>query len=307
MSAAGTAGPVAGPVVGPPAGPALSPADVPPALRAELLCESLPYIRRWAGTTVVVKFGGHAMADAGLAAKFAQDAVLLAQLGVRLVVVHGGGPQIGEMMTRLGKKPEFRDGLRVTDAETLDIAQMVLTGKVNSGIVRAINTHGSLAVGVGGADARLITARERDPELGFVGDVAGVDPSLLERLLGEGLIPVVSTIGSDATGQAYNINADTAAGAIAVALRAEKLVYLTDVAGLYGDLDDADSLVSRITAPELADVLAAGGAAGGMIPKAGACVHALANGVASAHLLDGRVAHVVLLELFTDAGIGTMI
>lgn len=275
--------------------------------RAELLVEMLPYISRWRGKVVVVKFGGNAMVDTALTDGFAADMVLLRQIGLAPVVVHGGGPQIGDLMARLGKTSEFRDGLRVTDAETLDIARMVLVGKVNRDIVGAINVHGPLAVGISGEDGRVITATARNPDLGFVGEVTDVNTDLLERLLAEGLIPVISTIGADAKGQAYNINADTVAGAVAAALEAEKVVYLTDVAGLLDDVDDPDSLVQRTTADSLAARLASGTIAGGMIPKIEACISAVRNGVNSAHLLDGRVPHVVLVELFTDAGVGTMI
>jgi acetylglutamate kinase len=275
--------------------------------RAGVLVEALPYIRRFFGSTVVVKYGGNAMVDPDLAARFAEDIVLLQAVGIRTVVVHGGGPQIGDLMARLGKVPEFRDGLRVTDAETLDIARMVLVGKVNRDIVSAINMHGPLAVGLSGEDAGLITAHVREPELGFVGDVAEINPAILERLLAESLIPVVSTIGVDPAGQAYNINADAVAGAVAAALGAEKVIYLTDVAGLLRDVDDPDSLITRISAPELEGLIREGVLTGGMIPKIAACLDALEHGVGSAHLLDGRVTHVLLLELFTDAGIGTMI
>jgi acetylglutamate kinase len=228
-------------------------------------------------------------------------------VGLLPVVVHGGGPQISEMMERLGKVTEFRDGLRVTDAETVDIARMVLVGKVNREIVGAINVHGPLAVGVSGEDAGLILAGARDPELGFVGDVQSVQPALLERLLAEDLIPVVSTIGADESGQAYNINADAVAGAIAEALSAEKVIYLTDIEGLLADVADPSSLISQIDAVALQSLVRDGTLTGGMIPKIAACLHAVGHGVGSAHLLDGRVPHVVLLELFSDAGIGTMI
>jgi acetylglutamate kinase len=238
---------------------------------------------------------------------FAEDIVLMKQVGLLPVVVHGGGPQIGDLMEKLGKKSEFRDGLRVTDAETLDIARMVLVGKVNRDIVGAINVHGPHAVGVSGEDGGLITAAARNPELGFVGDVSSINPTLLVKLLSEGLIPVMSTIGADATGQAYNINADTVAGAVAEALEAEKIVYLTDVAGLYEDFGDETSLIRRATISELQEKIDSGLLSGGMIPKIEACVRAVRNGVSSAHLLDGRVPHVSLLELFTDLGIGTMI
>ncbi|HEY7071820.1 MAG TPA: acetylglutamate kinase [Acidimicrobiales bacterium] len=275
--------------------------------RADVLLEALPYIQRFRGAVVVVKYGGNAMVDPALARGVADDVVLLRAVGLRPVVVHGGGPQISALMARLGKEPEFRDGLRVTDAETVDIARMVLVGKVNRDIVSAINVHGPLAVGLSGEDAGLILAGARNPELGYVGDVASVNPTILHRLLAEDLIPVVSTIGSDPTGQAYNINADTVAGALAEALQAEKAVFLTDVPGLLADVDDPASLVSRTTAGELAAMIAGGRLSGGMIPKIAAALHAVEHGVGSAHLLDGRVPHVILLELFSDAGIGTMI
>jgi acetylglutamate kinase len=274
---------------------------------AELLVEILPYIQRWQGKVVVIKYGGSAMTDGALGRRFAEDVVLMHQVGILPLVVHGGGPQIGELMQRLGKEPEFRDGLRVTDAETLDIARMVLVGKVNRDIVGSINIHGPLAVGVSGEDGGLITAAARNPELGFVGDVDSVDPTLLTKLFAEGLIPVMSTIGTDASGQAYNINADTVAGAVAEAIGAEKVVYLTDVEGLYEDFDNKDSLIGEISADELQTKLESGQITDGMIPKIEACVHAVNNGVTSAHLLDGRIPHVALLEIFTDAGIGTMI
>ncbi|MFZ6002702.1 MAG: acetylglutamate kinase [Actinomycetota bacterium] len=275
--------------------------------RAALLVEALPYIQRFHGRIIVVKLGGNAMVDEALAASFAEDVVLMHSVGLRPVVVHGGGPQISALMERLGKVPEFRDGQRVTDAETVDIARMVLVGKVNRDIVGSINVHGPLAVGVSGEDAGLIMASARHPDLGFVGDVHAVNPTLLERLLAEQLIPVVSTIGADATGQAYNINADTVAGAIAESLEAEKVIYLTDVEGLLADIADPASLISRIEAGALRSLVDGGSLAGGMIPKIAACLHAVDHGVGSAHLLDGRLPHVVLLELFSDAGIGTMI
>jgi acetylglutamate kinase len=275
--------------------------------RAEVLVEALPYIQRFRDRTIVVKYGGNAMVDPGLATSFAEDVVLMRSVGLRPVVVHGGGPQISDLMARLGKVPEFRDGQRVTDAETVDIARMVLVGKVNREIVSAVNVHGPVAVGVSGEDAGLILAEPRHPDLGFVGDVHTVNPAILERLLAEDLIPVVSTIGADASGQAYNINADAVAGALAEALGAEKVIYLTDVEGLLADVAVPGSLISRIDAPALQALLDDRSLTGGMIPKIAACLHAVTNGVASAHLLDGRVPHVLLLELFSDAGIGTMI
>ncbi len=281
-----------------------------PALKADVLLEALPYIRRFVGRTVVVKYGGNALAgssDGDALSLFAQDIVLMHAVGMKPVVVHGGGPQISALMTRLGKVTEFRNGLRVTDAETVDIARMVLVGQVNPQIVAAINVHGPLAVGVSGADAGLIVAAPRDADLGFVGDVTSVNPSIVNRLLNEDLIPVIATIGSDASGQAYNINADTVAGAIAEALGAEKLVYLTDIDGLRRVVSDAASLIRQTTPDELDALMADGTIAGGMIPKVESCVKAVRNGVGRAHILDGRIPHVLLLEVFTDDGIGTMV
>jgi acetylglutamate kinase len=277
---------------------------------AHVLVEALPYIRRFSGKTVVVKYGGNALAgtsDHDALDLFAQDIVLMRLVGMRPVVVHGGGPQISALMQRLGKTAEFRDGLRITDADTVDIARMVLIGQVNPQLVTAINLHGAYAVGVSGEDAGLIRAAARDPRLGFVGDVTAINPAILEGLLADEFIPVVATIGTDEHGQAYNINADSVAGAIAEALRAEKLVYLTDIEGLRRDVGDAASLIRQTTAAELESLIHDGTIAGGMIPKVAACVHAVSNGVGRAHILDGRIAHVLLLEIFTDAGIGTMI
>jgi acetylglutamate kinase len=282
-------------------------AGLSPAAKAEILVESLPYIRRFWDKVVVVKYGGNALGGGSTLASFATDIVLMRSVGMRPVVVHGGGPQIGELMERLGKKPEFRDGLRVTDAETLDIARMVLVGKVNRDIVSAINVHGPLAVGVSGEDAGLIQAAQRDPELGFVGDISEVKPELLVRLLAQDLVPVVATIGSDETGQAYNINADTAAAAIAVALEALKLVFLTDVEGIRADRADPSSLLSQLSALDLAALIETGAVGAGMIPKAQAALDAVGGGVAQAHILDGRAPHALLLEIFTHSGIGTMV
>ena len=281
--------------------------DFSPERRAAVLVETLPYIQQFAGSVIVVKFGGNAMVDDQLAAQFAEDVVLMHSVGIRPVVVHGGGPQIGALMDRLGIQSEFRDGLRVTDAETLDVARMVLVGKVNRDIVSSINRHGSLAVGLSGEDAGLIRAAARNPELGFVGDVESVNPAIIERLLAEDLIPVVSTIGADLSGQAYNINADTVAAAVAGELGAERILYLTDVEGLLADVDDPSSRISRIDLSGLAALIDNGAISGGMIPKVRACVDAVEAGVGSAHMVDGRIPHVLLLELFTDMGIGTMV
>lgn len=278
--------------------------------KAAVLAEALPYIRRFFGKVVVIKYGGNAMApdEAGALDLFAQDVVLMRSVGMRPVVVHGGGPQIGALMESLGKVPEFRNGLRVTDAETLDIVRMVLVGKINREIVSAINVHAPLGVGLSGEDAGLITASPRDPELGFVGKVDSVDGGIIERLLNQDLIPVIATIGLDpAEGQAYNINADTAAGAIAEALEAEKLVYLTDIEGLRRDVADPDSLISTAGADEVEMLLASGAVGAGMIPKIESCVHAVRHGVGRAHILDGRLPHALLLEIFTREGVGTMV
>lgn len=278
--------------------------------KAAMLVEALPYIRRFAGQVVVVKYGGNALAGAtegDALALFAQDIVLMHQVGMRPVVVHGGGPQINELMRRLGKQAEFRNGLRVTDADTVDIVRMVLIGQVNPQLVAAINVHGPLAVGVSGEDAGLIRAVCRDPDLGFVGDVESINPTILRGLLDEEFIPVVATIGTDAHGQAFNINADTVAGAIAEALGAEKLVYLTDIEGLRRVIDDPATLIRQTTPGELDALMIDGTIAGGMIPKVESCVHAVRNGVRRAHILDGRIPHVLLLEVFTDEGIGTMV
>ena len=280
------------------------------AQRARVLVEAIPYVRRFSGCVIVVKYGGSALSGEGGAAaleRFAEDVALMRAVGMLPVVVHGGGPQIGELMTRLGKTPEFRDGQRVTDAETLDIARMVLVGKVNRDIVGALNVRGALAVGCSGEDAGLITAAERHPALGFVGDVVSVDANLPRHLLSEGLVPVVATIGADAAGQAYNINADTAAAAIAAALAAEKLVFLTDVEGVRRDPGDPSSLLSQVGADELRQMVAEGSVVGGMVPKVEAALDAVRGGVARAHILDGRTAHVLLLEFFTDRGTGTMV
>jgi acetylglutamate kinase len=275
--------------------------------KASILAEALPYIREFSGRTVVIKYGGNAMDDPALADLFAADVVLMRLVGMNPVVVHGGGPQISDLMRRLGKEQEFVDGLRVTDAESVDIVRMALVGKVNREIVAALNRHGSYAVGLSGEDAGLIKVTMRDERLGFVGDVESIDPSIIERLTREELIPVIATVGIDDAGQAYNVNADTVAGAIAGALQAEKLVYLTNVAGLYEDYPDESSLISHIDVAGLDTLEAAGKLSEGMIPKIRSCVDALRAGVARAHILDGRIPHALLLEFFTREGVGTMV
>jgi acetylglutamate kinase len=281
--------------------------DQTAAAKAAVLAEALPYIREFWGKTVVIKYGGNAMTDPALVDLFAQDVVLMRLVGMNPVVVHGGGPQISELMRRLGKEPVFIEGLRVTDAETIDIVRMALVGKVNREVVAALNRHGPYAVGLSGEDAGLISVAPRDARLGFVGDVTSINVSVLERQIGAELIPVVATVGVDAHGQAYNVNADTVAGAIAEALRAEKLVYLTNVPGLYRDFGDEGSLISQISSGELAAMLDSGELSEGMVPKVASCVAALRKGVGRAHLLDGRIPHALLLEFFTREGIGTMV
>ncbi|MGH9001440.1 MAG: acetylglutamate kinase [Acidimicrobiia bacterium] len=285
--------------------------------KAAVLAEALPYIREFAGRTIVIKYGGNAMTgpqspggagmSPGYLDLFAQDVVLMRLVGMNPVVVHGGGPQISDLMRRLGKEPSFVDGQRVTDAETIDIVRMALVGKVNRDVVGALNRHGPYAVGLSGEDAGLITVAQRDPKLGFVGDVTAVNASVLERQIAEELIPVVATIGVDVGGQAHNVNADAVAGAIAEALGAAKLVYLTNVAGLYRDVADPSSLISQIDAGALEGMLADGALAEGMVPKIASVVSALRRGVGRAHLLDGRIPHALLLEFFTRAGVGTMV
>ncbi|HYN46398.1 MAG TPA: acetylglutamate kinase [Allosphingosinicella sp.] len=280
-----------------------------PAQTARVLTEALPYIRRFAGKSIVVKLGGAAI-DKSLDKALAQDLLLLRSVGMRCVLVHGGGPQVDAMMVRMGKAPEFRDGLRVTDEETLDIVRMVLVGKVNRDLVATINREAldePVAVGVSGEDGGLLTVTPGEAALGYVGDVSHVRASVLHRLLDEGLAPVVSTVGADGTGQPYNINADEAARAIAVAMDAEKIVYLTSAPGLLEDAGDETTLVPRLTSAELRDRIAHESVSAGMIPKLRACADAVDGGVGSAHIIDGRVPHALLIELLTDMGIGTMV
>ncbi|MGA8296170.1 MAG: acetylglutamate kinase [Acidimicrobiales bacterium] len=282
-----------------------------PSTTSRVLVEAIPFIRRFSGSIVVVKLGGSALNELGDSSPtlegFAQDVVLARSVGMLPVVVHGGGPQVSALMERLGKSPEFRAGLRVTDAETLDIARMVLVGKVNRDIVGALNVHAPVAVGLSGEDAGFIRATERDPELGFVGDISSVDPELLRHLLHEGVVPVIATIASGPGRQTYNVNADAVASAVAVSLKARKLIYLTDVNGVRGDAEDAASVLSRVSADELQALIDDGTVSGGMVPKARACIESVRGGVTAAHVLDGRVPHALLLELFTESGVGTMV
>ena len=282
------------------------------AAKAGVLAEALPWLERFHGATVVLKYGGNAMSDDALKAGFAEDVLFLRLAGLRPVVVHGGGPQISAMLKRLGVASEFKGGLRVTSSEVMDVVGMVLVGQVQRELVGLLNEHGPYAVGLSGEDAHLLTAERRDAmvdgepvDIGQVGDVVEVRPDFVVRLLDEGLIPVVSTVARDVDGVAHNVNADTAAAALAVALRAEKLVVLTDVEGLYADWPDAGSVIRTIGADRLRALLP--GLESGMVPKMEACLRAVDGGVPRAHVIDGRLPHSVLLEVFTDSGVGTMV
>ncbi|MCP9928114.1 acetylglutamate kinase [Cyanobium sp. CH-040] len=285
--------------------PAISRTD---ALRVSVLSEALPYIQRFSGRRVVVKYGGAAMARADLRDAVYRDLVLLASVGVRPVVVHGGGPEINDWLGRLNIQPQFKAGLRVTTPETMDVVEMVLVGRVNKHIVNGINTVGGRAVGLCGSDGSLVVARTYDDgNHGLVGEVQAVDPAVLFPLLDAGYIPVISSVAADREGQAHNINADTVAGELAAALQAEKLILLTDTPGILRDRHDPASLIRQVTLAGARDLIAEGVVEGGMTPKTECCIRALAQGVGAAHIVDGRVPHALLLEVFTDAGIGTMV
>ena len=275
--------------------------------RAQVLTQALPYIRQYNGKIVVVKYGGNAMVSEQLREQVMEDIVLLWLVGVKVVLVHGGGPEISDMMNRLGKKPEFVDGLRVTDQETVDIVQMVLSGKVNKTLVNLIESKGGKAMGISGMDGRLIEAEQKDPRLGFVGNVTNIRPEPIMDLLEKGYIPVVSTIGCDKDGNAYNINGDTAAAYIAGAIEAERLIMMTDIAGILKDKDDPESLIPQITVSEAQTLYRDGVISGGMIPKVGCCIEAIYKGVQKVIIMDGRVPHSILMELMTDEGAGTMV
>ena len=275
--------------------------------RAEVLVQALPNIKRYNGKTIVVKYGGNAMIDDALKAQVMEDVVLLSLIGVKVVLVHGGGPEINGLMEKLGKKPEFVDGLRVTDAETMDIVQMVLAGKVNKTLVNMLENKGGRAVGLSGMDGRLIEAAQKDPRLGYVGEVVKIHPAPITDLLEKGYIPVVSTIGCDRAGNAYNINGDTAAAYIAGSLGAERMLLMTDIAGILRDKDDPASLIPEITVNEAAHLREEGIISGGMIPKVDCCVKAIGAGVKRVVIMDGRIPHSILMELLTDEGAGTMV
>lgn len=273
--------------------------------RARILMEALPYIKQFRGKTVVVKYGGSAMEDPVLRESFAGDVTLLSMVGIRPVVVHGGGPQISAAMEADGIEPRWIDGLRVTDEAAIQVVQRTLVGVINPEIVRFLNGRGASAIGVNGLDADLFRARPKDERLGFVGDIVEVNSDLIEGMVDRGLIPVVASIARGEDGQVYNVNADTAAAVLARALRAQKLVYLTDVEGVYENVDEPTSLISRMDLQDMKALL--GRIQGGMLPKLKSVAEALEGGVAQAHILDGRVQHALLLEIFTSEGIGTMV
>lgn len=277
--------------------------------RVRILSEALPYIQQFRGRTVVVKYGGAAMKDSTLKAGVVRDIVFMACVGIRPVVVHGGGPEINTWLTKLGIEPQFKNGLRVTDAPTMDVVEMVLVGRVNKELVSLINQAGGAAVGLCGKDGNLITARPQQgtDDVGFVGDVTNIEPGLVKALVEDGYIPVISSVASDETGQAYNINADTVAGELAAALNAEKLILLTDTRGILRDYTDPSTLLPKLDIQTARQLIDEGIVAGGMIPKVKCCVRSLAQGVGAAHILDGRINHALLLEIFTDTGIGSMI
>ena len=275
--------------------------------RAEVLTQALPYIKRYNGKIVVVKYGGNAMINEKLKHQVREDIVLLWLIGVKVVLVHGGGPEISELMEKLGKKAQFVDGLRVTDKETVDIVQMVLAGKVNKTLVNLLETKGGKAMGISGMDGRLIEAEMKDERLGYVGKVTRVNIMPITDLLERGYIPVVSTIGCDKDGNAYNINGDTAAAYIAGALNAERLIMMTDIAGILHDKDDPSTLIPDVTIDEAEKLKQEGVVSGGMIPKVDCCIEAIHKGVKNVIIMDGRVPHSILMEILTDEGAGTMV
>jgi acetylglutamate kinase len=275
--------------------------------RAEVLTQALPYIKRYVGKTVVVKYGGNAMVNPDLKQQVMDDVVLLWLIGVKVVLVHGGGPEISSMMDRLGKKPEFVDGLRVTDKETVDIVQMVLAGKVNKTLVTMLEKRGGKAIGLCGMDGNLIEAKMKNEKLGFVGDVTKINIAPVWDILEKGYIPVISTLGCDAEGNAYNINADTAAAHIAGALGSERFILMTDIAGILRDKDDPSTLIPEISIPEARKLKEEGIISSGMIPKVQCCVTAIEAGVKNVVIMDGRVPHSILMELLTNEGAGTLV
>lgn len=275
--------------------------------RAEVLTQALPYIRRYSGRTVVIKYGGNAMVNQQLKHQVMEDIVLLWLIGVKVVLVHGGGPEINDAMTKFGKKPVFVEGLRVTDRETVDIVQMVLAGKINKTLVNLLEMEGGRAMGISGMDGRLIEAKVKDKRLGYVGEITRINIKPVQDLLEKGYIPVISTLGCDREGNTYNINGDTAAGRVAGALNAERLIMLTDIAGILRDKDDLSTLIPELTVEEAKALCKKGVVSGGMVPKIQCCIDAIESGVRKVIIMDGRIPHSILMELLTDEGAGTMV
>ena len=276
------------------------------AQRAEVLIHALPYIQKYYNKIIVVKYGGNAMINEELKKAVMGDIVLLSLIGIKVVLVHGGGPEISEMLQKIGKRSEFVNGLRVTDAETAEIVQMVLAGKINKSLVNLLQNTGGRAIGLSGADGHMIEARQLDPALGYVGEITNVDTQLILDVLEKGYIPVISTVGCDSEGNVYNINADTAASRIAGLLRAESLISMTDISGILRDKDDPDSLIPQIQVSDAPTLMRDGIISGGMIPKVECCIEAIRRGVNRVFIIDGRIPHSILIETLTDEGIGTM-
>lgn len=281
--------------------------DIRNSTRAQVLVEALPYIRRYSGKVIVVKYGGNAMISEDLKNQVMEDIVLLSKVGAKVVLVHGGGPEVSEAMAAFGKEAKFVDGLRVTDKETLEIAQMVLAGKINKTLVNLLQSYGGLAIGISGMDGRLIEATQKDAALGYVGEITHVNPQPIIDILEKGYIPVVSTLACNRDGESFNINGDTAAAKIAIAMGAERMIMMTDISGILEDIHDPNSLIHRISVDEVASLQDKGIISGGMIPKVNCCVDAITHGVNGVTILDGRVPHATLMELLTAEGAGTMV
>ncbi len=275
--------------------------------RAEIICEALPYIRKYSGKTLVIKYGGNAMNDEAVTTTILQDIAALKIVGVNPILVHGGGPEINKLLSRLGIKPQFKNGMRVTDAATMEVAQMILCGKINKNVVGELNSMGVKAIGLCGKDSQLIKAEKLDSDLGYVGKITEINSKLLEILARDEFIPVIASIATDEQGNSYNVNADVAAAAIGAAMHAEKLMFLSDIDGIMADKDDSQSLIDRISVAELKKMIDSGAISGGMLPKAASCIDAIERGINSVFVLNGTLPHSILLELFTDNGVGTMI
>ena len=275
--------------------------------RAQIICEALPYIRKYSGKTIVVKYGGNAMNDEAVTTTILQDIAALKIVGVNPILVHGGGPEINKLLGRLGIEAQFKNGMRVTDEQTMEVAQMILCGKINKNIVGELNSMGVKAIGLCGKDSQLIKAEKLDPELGYVGKITEINAKLLEILAKDEFVPVIASIATDEAGNSYNVNADVAAAAIGAAMHAEKLLFLTDIDGIMAKRGDASSLINRISIGELRKMIESGAVSGGMVPKANSCIDAIERGINSVFVLNGTLPHSILLELCTDSGVGTMI